>query len=64
MPQVRIATFGGALLVALYALSDFGAVSLMRYEALTHVIYRSYRASFDRTPPAVLGVVLVTVSRW
>ena len=62
MPQVRIATFGGALLVALYTLSDFGAVSLMRFEALTHVIYRSYRASFDRTPPAVLGVVLVTVS--
>ena len=62
LPQVRIATFGGALLVALYTLSDFGAVSLMRFEALTHVIYRSYRASFDRTPPAILGVVLVLVS--
>ena len=31
-----------ALLVALYVLSDFGAVSLMRYDAFTRVIYTSY----------------------
>lgn len=60
--QVRIAATGGALLVGLYALSDFGAVSIMRYESLTHVIYRSYRASFDRTPAAVLGCVLVVLT--
>jgi iron(III) transport system permease protein len=69
--QVRIAAAGGALLVGLYALSDFGAVSIMRYDSLTHVIYSSYRASFDRTPAAVLGlllaalaVVLVLVDMW
>src|SRR5690606_7810512 len=50
--QTRPAAVGGALLVALYALSDFGAVSIMRYESLTHALYRSYRASFDRTPAA------------
>lgn len=60
--QVRIAATGGALLVGLYALSDFGAVSIMRYETLTHVIYRAYRASFDRTPAAVLGCVLVAIT--
>ncbi|MGH3567103.1 MAG: ABC transporter permease [Pseudonocardia sp.] len=52
------ATAGG-LLVALYVLSDFGAVSLMRYDAFTLGIYTSYRATFDRTPAAVLGCVLV-----
>lgn len=62
LPEVRIAAIGGGLLVGLYALSDFGAVSIMRFEALTHVIYRSYRASFDRTPAAVLGCVLVALS--
>ncbi len=62
LPQVRIAAVGGGLLVGLYALSDFSAVAIMRFEALTHVIYRSYRASFDRTPPAVLGCVLVALS--
>jgi iron(III) transport system permease protein len=60
--QVRIAAGGGALLVGLYALSDFGAVSIMRFESLTHVVYRSYRASFDRTPAAVLGCVLVALT--
>ena len=62
LPEVRIAATAGALLVALYALSDFGAVSIMRFEGLTHVIYQSYRASFDRTPAAVLGCLLVAVS--
>jgi iron(III) transport system permease protein len=60
--QARVAATGGALLVGLYALSDFGAVSIMRFEALTHVIYRSYRASFDRTSAAVLGCVLVALT--
>jgi iron(III) transport system permease protein len=62
LPQIRPAAVGGALLVALYVLSDFGAVATMRYEALTHVIYRSYRASFDRTPAAVLGCVLAAIT--
>jgi iron(III) transport system permease protein len=60
--QVRPAAAGGALLVCLYVLSDFGAVSLMRYDAFTRVIYTSYKASFDRTPAAVLGLVLVAVT--
>jgi len=60
--QARVATVGGALLVALYALSDFGAVAIMRFESLTHVIYRSYRASYDRTPAAVLGCLLVAIT--
>lgn len=60
--SVRIATISGALLVGLYVLSDFGAVSIVRYESLTHVIFRSYRGSFDRTPAAVLGVVLVVLA--
>ena len=62
LPEVRIAATAGALLVGLYALSDFGAVSIMRFEGLTHAIYQSYRASFDRTPAAVLGCLLVAVS--
>ena len=49
--QIRPAALAGGLLVALYVLSDFGAVSLMRYDAFTLGIYTSYRATFDRTPP-------------
>nr|WP_042180671.1 iron ABC transporter permease [Kibdelosporangium sp. MJ126-NF4]CEL14509.1 Ferric iron ABC transporter, permease protein [Kibdelosporangium sp. MJ126-NF4]CTQ88874.1 Ferric iron ABC transporter, permease protein [Kibdelosporangium sp. MJ126-NF4] len=60
--QIRPAATAGGLLVALYALSDFGAVSLMRFEAFTMGIYTSYRATFDRTPAAILGCVLVILA--
>lgn len=62
LPQLRPAMAAGGLLVALYALSDFGAVSIMRFDAFTRVIYTSYRSSFDRTPAAVLGLLLVAVT--
>lgn len=60
--QVRPAVASGALLVALYALSDFGGVSVLRYDVFTRVIYTSYRASFDRTPAAVLAILLVLLT--
>lgn len=59
LPQLRPAIGAGGLLVALYVLSDFGAVSLMRYSTFTRAIYLQYQAAFDRTPAAVLGLVLV-----
>ncbi|GAA1705300.1 MULTISPECIES: ABC transporter permease [Dietzia] len=60
--QIRPAVAAGALLVALYTLSDFGAVAMLRYEAFTVGIYHSYRASFDRVPAAVLACVLILVA--
>ncbi len=60
--QVRPAVAAGALLVALYALSDFGTPSLMRHDVFTRVIHTSYQASFDRTPAAVLSLVLVALT--
>ena len=62
MPVVRPALAAGGLLVALYTLSDFGAVSLMHYDSLTRAIFFQYRALFDRTPAAVLALVLVALT--
>lgn len=62
LPQIRTSVIGGGLLVGLYVLSDFGAVATMRYPVLTHAIYRSYRASFDRTPAAVMGCILALLA--
>ena len=62
LPQAWPATAAGALLVGLYVLSDFGAVSLMRVDAFTRVIFMSYRSSFDRTGAAVLAAMLVLLA--
>jgi len=58
-PQVWPAAAAGALLVALYTLSDFGAVALLRVDAFTRVIFAAYRGSFDRVSAATLAVILV-----
>lgn len=60
--QVRHAAGAGGLLVMLYVLSDFGAVAIWRFDAFTRVIHASYRSSFDRTPAAVLGLLLVLLT--
>ena len=39
LPMIRPAIAAGALLVGLYTLSDFGAVSLLHYETFTLAIY-------------------------
>jgi iron(III) transport system permease protein len=62
LPVIRPSVAAGALLVALYTISDFGVVSLMQYDSLTRAIYLQYRALFDRTPAAVLGLVLVALT--
>jgi iron(III) transport system permease protein len=62
LPAIRPAIGAGGLLVALYTLSDFGAVSLMQYDALTRSIYLQYRSLFDRVPPATLSLVLVALT--
>lgn len=62
LPQLRPAIASGSLLVALYTLRDFGAVSLLRYETFTWAIYLQYETSFDRTLAAGLSMVLIGVA--
>ena len=59
LPQLRPAITAGALLVALYSLADFGAVSLLQFDSFTRAIYVQYRASFSPTLAAVLALMLV-----
>ena len=61
-PFVRPSLLAGALLVALYTLSDFGAVSLMRYETFTWAIYIQYDSAFDRGLASGLSLVLVVLA--
>ncbi|MEX1178139.1 MAG: iron ABC transporter permease [Nitriliruptor sp.] len=62
LPQLRPAAAAGGLLVTLYVLSDFGAVSMLRYSTFTRALYTQFRSAFDRAPAAVLALVLVTIT--
>jgi iron(III) transport system permease protein len=61
-PRIRPAAVAGSLLVCLYALSDFGLVSMLRYQTLTWGINAAYGASFDRNQAALLALVLVVLA--
>jgi iron(III) transport system permease protein len=62
LPQLRPAVAGGALLVALYVLSDFGAVALLRTDTFTRAVFMSFDLGFDRTGALVLSAVLVVLT--
>ena len=59
LPQLWPVLAAGSLLVALFTISDFGAVSILRFNSFTAEIYLAYQSSFDRVAAAALGAVLV-----
>jgi iron(III) transport system permease protein len=62
-PQIKPAIAAGSLLVALYALSDFGTPAIMRYDVFTRVIYIEYNSFGDgRNVAALLSLQLVAVT--
>ena len=61
-PQVKGHISAGALLAALYTISDFGAASLLNVETLTVTIQNMYKASYDRSAAAVISFVLIAFS--
>ena len=60
LPQLAPAIGAAALLVALYVLHDFGAVSILRFDSFTRVIYTSYGTG-SRDAAAALSSLLVLV---
>ena len=61
LPQIAPGIAAGALLVALYTLSDFGTPNIMRLEVFTQFIYARYNA-FSRGYAALLSLQLLTVT--
>ena len=62
MPQLRPAYYAGTLIIFLYVLGDFGAVSLMRFETFSYAIYLQYAASYDRVYAAWLALMLLILT--
>jgi iron(III) transport system permease protein len=62
LPQLRPALVAGGLLVVLYTLRDFGAVSILRFDTFTRVLYVQYQSLLDRSGAAALALLLVLVT--
>lgn len=61
LPLLRTAVAGGALLVGLHTLAEFGALQMLRFPTFTTAIYDQYGAGFDSAAGAVLAAVLLAL---
>ncbi len=62
LPQLRPALVSAGLIIGLYTISDFGAVSLLRFDTFTRAIFTLYAGQIDRRPAATLSVVLMILA--
>jgi iron(III) transport system permease protein len=58
LPQLRLAASGGALVVGLHLLAEFGAFAFIRFETFTTAIVVAFQSTFAGPNAAALGVVL------
>ncbi len=61
LPYLRPAILAGSLLVALYVLRDFGAVTMLQYSTFTRIIYNRY-LSYQMDAAAAMAFVLVLLT--
>jgi len=61
LPQIAPGVTAGALLVAFYALSDFGTPAIMHFDTFTRVIYVQYN-NFGRGTASLLSIQLLAVT--
>ncbi|MFC7494753.1 MULTISPECIES: ABC transporter permease [unclassified Nocardioides] len=59
LPSISPAVVGGALLVGLHLLGEYGALQLLNYPTLTTGILDQYRVSFNGPAATMLALVLV-----
>lgn len=59
LPRLRPSISGGALLVGLHLLAEFGVLEMMRYPTFTTAILVQYQVSFSSNQGSVLAIVLV-----
>ena len=59
LPQLRPAVLGGALLVGLHSLSEFGALEMLRFPTFTTALLDQYASTFNGAAATSLASVLV-----
>ena len=60
IPILKPSIIVGAILVTLYVVSDFGAVSLLQYKSFSYVIYNQYQ-TIQRTAAASTSTILILI---
>ena len=59
LPQLRVAICGGALLVALHLLGEFGLFAMLRFDTFTTAIVDQFQASWNGPAAVMLAGVLM-----
>ena len=62
IPRLKKSIIFSGLLVGLYVISDFGAVSLMRYSTLTKAIYSYYEFNINGDPVIFYSSILIVLA--
>ncbi|MFI9719428.1 ABC transporter permease [Streptomyces sp. NPDC052396] len=62
LPLTRPALAGGALLVSLYLLGEYGAFAMLRYTTFATAVFTEYQTSFDIASASLLTLVLVALA--
>lgn len=59
LPQLRLPIVGGALLVGLHQLAEYGAFAMVRFDTFTTAIVQQYQSTFNGPSATALASVLV-----
>jgi iron(III) transport system permease protein len=62
LPQLRVAILGGALIIALHLLAEYGAFATLRFPTFATEIFAEYQLGFDGASAALLSLVVVVLS--
>lgn len=62
LPLLRPSIAAGVALVILYVVSDFGAVSLLRYQTLTYAVFQQMTGRSDNQAASILSILLVILA--
>jgi iron(III) transport system permease protein len=59
LPQLRLAICGGALLVGLHLLAEYGLFSMIRFDTFTTAIFEQFQSTYNGAAAQMLALVLV-----
>ncbi|MGV0792745.1 ABC transporter permease [Mycolicibacterium sp. XJ1819] len=61
LPQLWLAILGGALLIGVHLLAEFGAFAMVRFDTFTVAIFQQFQVTFDGAAGSMLAGVLVVL---